>query len=205
MIDKYIRNITVPVNKILFDHYSELDLDESELIILIKLMQHHTDTQPLPDITKLIKGTTLTTKSINMIIQQLLTKEFIKIYNETDGQQHAELLSVEPTYKKLEAFLSPEQQPAADASQIQELFSFIENLYGRALSPNEFQRMNSWLDDSGYSVDMIKESVNLAYKNQITSLQYVERILNNLNHTPLEPKKERPPIRNWLKGESLDD
>ena len=68
MIDKYIRNITVPVNKILFDHYSELDLDESELIILIKLMQHHNDTQPLPDITKLIKGTTLTTKSILSLI-----------------------------------------------------------------------------------------------------------------------------------------
>ncbi|HIV81704.1 MAG TPA: DnaD domain protein, partial [Candidatus Salinicoccus merdavium] len=61
MIDKYIRNITLPVNKILFDHYSELDLDESELIILIKLMQHHADSQPLPDITKLIEGTTLTT------------------------------------------------------------------------------------------------------------------------------------------------
>lgn len=204
MIDKYIRNITLPVNKILFDHYSELDLDESELIILIKLMQHHADSQPLPDITKLIEGTTLTTRSINIIIQQLLTKEFIKIYNETEGQ-HSELLSVAPTYKKLGEFLSPEKKPEADASQIQELFSFIENLYGRALSPNEFQRMNSWLDDSGYSVDMIKESVNLAYKNQITSLQYVERILNNLNHTPLEPKKERPPIRNWLKGESLDD
>lgn len=205
MIDKYIRNINLPVNKILFDHYSELDLDESELIILIKLMQHHTDSQPLPDITRLIEGTTLTSKSINMIIQQLLTKEFIKIYNETDGKQHSELLSVEPTYKKLGEFLSPEQKKADDASQIQELFSFIENLYGRALSPNEFQRMNSWLNDSGYSVDMIKESVNLAYKNQITSLQYVERILNNLNQTPLEPKRERPPIRNWLKGESLDD
>src|SRR5699024_9813418 len=35
-----------------------------------------------------------------------------------DGQQHSELLSVEPTYKKLEAFLSPEKKPAADASQI---------------------------------------------------------------------------------------
>lgn len=205
MIDEYIRNITLPVNKILFDHYSELDLDESELIILIKLMQHHTDSQPLPDITQLIEGTTLTSKSINIIIQQLVSKEFIKIYNETGGEQHSELLSVEPTYEKLGEFLSPGQKTADDPSQIQELFSFIENLYGRALSPNEFQRMNSWLDDSGYSVDMIKESVNLAYKNQITSLQYVERILNNLHHTPLEPKRERPPIRNWLKGESLDD
>lgn len=205
MIDEYIRNITLPVNKILFDHYSELDLDESELIILIKLMQHHTDSQPLPDITQLIEGTTLTSKSINIIIQQLVNKEFIKIYNETGGEQHSELLSVEPTYKKLGEFLTPGQKTADDPSQIQELFSFIENLYGRALSPNEFQRMNSWLDDSGYSVDMIKESVNLAYKNQITSLQYVERILNNLHHTPLEPKRERPPIRNWLKGESLDD
>ncbi|CAM4150564.1 DnaD domain-containing protein [Lacicoccus alkaliphilus] len=204
-MDKYIRNITFPVNKILFDHYSALGLDESELIILIKLMQHHSDTRPLPDITQLIEGTTLSGKSINMIIQQLISKSFIEIYNETTGDGHREVLSVAPAYEKVAAFISPDKNDVKDEHQIQELFSFVENLYGRALSPSEFERMNSWLSDSNYSVDMIKESVNLAYKNQITSLQYVERILNNLNRTPLEPKRERPPVRNWLKGESLDD
>jgi DNA replication protein len=204
-MEKYIRNITFPVNKILFDHYSALGLDESELIIMIKLMQHHSDSRPLPDITQLIEGTTLSSKSINMIIQQLISKSFIEIYNETTGDGHREVLSVEPAYEKLASFISHDKKDVKDEHQIQELFSFVENLYGRALSPSEFERMNSWLTDSDYSVDMIKESVNLAYKNQITSLQYVERILNNLNRTPLEPKRERPPVRNWLKGESLDD
>ncbi len=204
-MEKYIRNITFPVNKILFDHYSELGLDESELVILIKLMQHHSDSRPLPDITQLIEGTTLSGKSINMIMEQLIGKSFIEIYHETVEGGTREVLSVAPAYRKLEAFLSPDGQGVEDEHQIQELFSFVENLYGRALSPAEFGRMNSWLSDSGYSVDMIKESVNLAYKNQITSLQYVERILNNLNRTPLEPERERPPVRNWLKGESLDD
>lgn len=205
MIENYLRNITLPVNKILFDHYSELDLDERELIILIKLMQHPADSRPLPDITRLVEGTTLSVKSINIIIQQLISKKFISIYNETVDGRHTEILSVEPAYEKLHTYLSPSQENVDDESRIQELFSFVENLYGRALSPNEFERMNSWLSESGYSVDMIKEAVNLAYKNQITSLQYVERILSNLNTTPLEPEKERPPIRNWLKGESLND
>lgn len=204
-MEKYIRNITFPVNKILFDHYSALGLDESELIILIKLMEHHSDSRPLPDITRFSEGTTLSSRSISMIIQQLISKSFIEIYNESTGEGMREVLSVEPAYRRLAEFLSDDKKSVDDEHRIQELFSFVENLYGRALSPNEFERMNSWLADSKYSVDMIKESVNLAYKNQITSLQYVERILNNLNRTPLEPEKERPPVRNWLKGEGLDD
>ena len=205
MLEKYIRNITFPVNKILFDHYSDLGLDESEVIILIKLMEHHSDSRPLPDITQLTEGTTLSGKSINMIMEQLIGKSFIEISHGAGEGGNEEVLSVEPAYRKLAEFISSGKKGAKDEHQIQELFSFVENLYGRALSPGEFERMNSWLADSGYSVDMIKESVNLAYKNQITSLQYVERILNNLNRTPLEPQRERPPVRNWLKGEDLDD
>ena len=59
--------------------------------------------------------------------------------------------------------------------------------------------MTAWLRDDGYSVDQIKEGVDIAYKNDITSLSYVEKILNSIkkesNNEPVIP------FKNWLKGD----
>ncbi|MHC0552324.1 DnaD domain-containing protein [Salinicoccus sp. CNSTN-B1] len=85
------------------------------------------------------------------------------------------------------------------------LFEYIEALYGRVISPNEFERINSWLEDPANSAESIKEAVDLAYQNQVTSLQYVERILSQPRSKKSPQTSTHMPLRSWLEGEDVFD
>lgn len=200
MLENYIEHISFPVNKILFDNYAELGIDERDLVILIRILEDDNSSHTLPDIERLQQGTTLSKNDISKIIQTLLQKELLTLNTTQENDKYIETVSFDPLYQKLiQVIENGEKEPAK--GDIKSLFSYVEQLYGRALSPNEFERMNSWLNDSKYDTDQIEEAVDIAYKNQVTSLSYVERVLQNLKKSPPSSDSNRPPVKNWLKEE----
>lgn len=204
MLDKYIKDITVPVNKILFENYNALDLNETSLIILIRIMEYSKHSGTLPDMDVLQKGTSLTKNDISKIIQSLIENETMTLKTAKVNNKYMDIVSFDELYQKLSNIASQTDEEAdnVDSEAIKGLFSYVENLYGRSLNPNEFERMNSWLNDSKFPVDKIEEAVDIAYKNQVTSLAYVERVLQNMSKSKVESKQvTRPPFKNWLKGD----
>ncbi|MEZ2457049.1 DnaD domain-containing protein [Salinicoccus roseus] len=205
MFEEYIRYMNIPVNKVLLDCYSELGLDESSFVVLIKLMDIHQRSSQLPEFSHLSKGTTMSESQIAGLIQGLIQKELLEVETIREEGKYIERFNLEPLYGKLSRLMESTAPEKADPSEIRSLFEYVEGLYGRVISPNEFERINSWLEDSGYSPQTIRDAVDLAYQNQITSLQYVERILNQTGRDEPAEKVDRMPVRSWLEGEDVFD
>lgn len=208
MLEQYMRYINVPVNKILIDKYGALGIDERTLVVIIRLMDIHNDSNALPDFKTLAKDSMMSEQDISKIIQNMIQNGLIEVETVKEQGKFIEHFNLDPLYKKLGKLIDvdSESEETADPSRIRELFEYVELLYGRVISPNEFQRMNSWLDDSGHSPEAIKEAIDLAYQNQVTSLQYVERILNSTEDRKEEPaSRKRMPVRSWLEGEDVFD
>jgi DNA replication protein len=207
MLNNYIKDISIPVNKILFENYGHLNLNETSFVILMRIMEYSKYSDALPALETLQEGTTLSKSDIPRIIQSLIESDLLALETSKVNDKYMETVSFEPLYQKLIALTDQKpSKPEPDKEAIKSLFSYIENLYGRVLNPNEFERMNSWLNDSQYPPGQIEEAVDLAYKNQVTSLSYVERILQNMSKSENKEgtemtQEKRPPFKNWLKGD----
>ncbi|KKK35607.1 hypothetical protein WN59_01905 [Salinicoccus sediminis] len=207
MLERYMRYINIPVNKILIDKYGTLGVDERTLVVLIRLIDIHDSSDQLPDFGTLATHTTMSENDISKIMENLIQNGLIEVETVKDHGKFIERFSLEPLFNKLiKAADTDIGYKKKDPSKIRELFEYVELLYGRVISPNEFQRMNSWLDDSGHTPEKIKEAIDIAYQNQVTSLQYVERILNSTdNRKEEQDSRKRMPVRSWLEGEDVFD
>ncbi len=205
MVNDYLKYITIPVSKILLDNYAKIGLDERGVIILIKLLERHRTYNTPLDFSELLSGTTLNETELTHIIQSLIKEQLLELDTHQIDGKYTETYNFEPLYSKLEDFIMLEEKaPVKDDTTLRELFEYIEQLYGRAISPNEYERLNSWMNDSNYQPEAIQDAVDVAYKSNITSLQYVERILSSTSKS--EPVKGTGlPVISWLDGGSRLD
>lgn len=205
MVNDYLKYITIPVSKILLDNYAKIGLDERGVIILIKLLERHRTYNTPLDFSELLSGTTLNETELTHIIQSLIKEQLLELDTHQIDGKYTETYNFEPLYSKLEDFIMLEEKaPVKDDTTLRELFEYIEQLYGRTISPNEYERLNSWMNDSNYQPETIQDAVDIAYKSNITSLQYVERILSSTSKS--EPVKGTGlPVISWLDGGSRVD
>ncbi len=199
MENTYIQHINIQVNKILFDEYKRLGLNEAALVVLMKILNASKDNFYDLDVETLEATTSLTHPEILSIIQSLMSKQLIHMSTNRSDGQYQEVIDVSGVYEQLVSLIMTTKEE--NSNDLRDLFEYIENLYGRALSATDYQRLNSWLEREEINALSIKEAVDLAYKNQITSLQYVERILQNTKSRNQEESDELP-MMDWLKGDT---
>lgn len=198
-MDNYIKYIQLPVNKILFDHYADLNLDEKSLIVLLRLIEK--ENKEFAGFDSLISGTTMTKQEVISIIQDLIQLDLVGIETKEIDDKWVEMYTFDTLYQKLLQFITPVTKPKnSSKEEISEVFQYIESLYGRALTPAEFERIGEWISTDHYDTETIKEGVDMAFKNDVTSLQYVERILSTLKKREVQDNYLKP--KNWLDGES---
>lgn len=200
LYENYTRFISLNINKVLFDHYHRLGLNENSYVVLLKLI-HFDEEKEGVNLSLIEKSTSLSHPEIYEIFQGLMQKGIIDVKSLKKDGKYIEELDVNPLYEKLNGLL--QEGSNDDKKIVRDLFQFIENLYGRALGPNDYQRLNAWIMDDEYTPVQIKEAVELAYNNKITSMQYVERILSNSKRSHEQTKNV--PMKSWLKGEKIDD
>lgn len=198
-MDNYIKHIQIPVNKILFDHYADLNLDEKSLIVLLRLIEK--ENEEFAGFDSLISGTTMTKQEVISMIQDLIQLDLVGIETKEIDNKWVEMYTFDTLYQKLAQFITPVTKPKNRSKEdISEVFQYIESLYGRALTPAEFERISEWISTDNYDTETIKEGVDMAFKNDVTSLQYVERILSTLKRKEVKDNYLKP--KNWLDGES---
>ncbi|CAD2077446.1 chromosome replication protein DnaD [Phocicoccus schoeneichii] len=198
-MDNYIKYIQIPVNKILFDHYADLNLDEKSLIVLLRLIEK--ENEKFAGFDSLISGTTMRKQEVISIIQDLIQLDLVGIETKEIDNKWVEMYTFDTLYQKLTQFITPVTKPKNRSKEdISEVFQYIESLYGRALTPAEFERISEWISTDNYDTETIKQGVDMAFKNDVTSLQYVERILSTLKRKEVKDNYLKP--KNWLDGES---
>ena len=160
-------NFTFP--KILLFNYQELKINESQLILLIYLMNLK-DTEFNPNnITKDLK---MQLTDVLTNIDVLKNLNLIKIdLRKIDGVRH-EFINIDQLYEKLLYLVINEEKEEIPSN----IFSTFETEFGRTLAPMEYEIINSWID-SGYSEELIIAALKEAVYNGVFKLNYIDKIL----------------------------
>lgn len=176
------RPIVVP--RILMNNYKLLDISDSELIIIMVLLSFGDKIDYNPEeFSKVINGSK---HDIMATINNLIEKNILSLVIEKTDKLAHEYISLDLLYEKLyNLVIDNDQEETIDNS----IFSVFENELGRMLSPMEYEQIKEWLT-SGNSVELITCALKEAVLNGVSSLRYIDSILNDWKKKGYKNKKD---------------
>lgn len=217
----------VVIRKELLDHYNELGLNETELVILIKLIHASEMSDKQPSIESLQQGTSLSSREITSIIQGLIQHDLLELnVNKDEEGKFTEYMNLDKFYDRLSEIMQQihvKQDEHETELEFNTLFQKIEQAFGRPLSPYEIETLNQWLDVDKHDLAVIQAALDEAASQNKMSLKYIDRILLNWkknNVKTIEDSKKissqfkqpkmkhtisKVPKFDWLNGENPND
>lgn len=105
----------------------------------------------------------------NLLSKKLLRVETIK--NE-DGRIY-EKVSLEPFYQ----LIILNERRKDKVKEKEDIYTKFENEFGRTLSATDYERINDWIDNKGYSEELILAALKEATDKGVTTLRYIDKIL----------------------------
>ncbi|WP_042355297.1 DnaD domain-containing protein [Bacillus rubiinfantis] len=173
-------NITVPA--LLFSYYRKLNLNETELVLLLNILTYLEKGNYFPTPEELSARMTISTADCNIILRKLLQKGFLEIieHYSTDGILN-EKYSLQPLWERLiDYFLKNQQQDQQEESKKtgeNDLYTCFEKEFGRPLSPFECETLAMWMDDDHHDPVIIKAALREAVMSGKLNFRYIDRIL----------------------------
>ena len=170
MIDKFIDilkygNLTLP--RLLLNNYIKLNIKDRELIILIYLLN---DNNTIYNPSKISKNLNIGISEVLMAINSLEELGLLQIEIRKVDKISEEHIILDNLYKKL-AFLNIQEE-----EKNSDIYSVFEKEFGRTLSPMEYEIISKWLDNK-FDEALIIEALKEAVFNNVSSLNYIDRIL----------------------------
>ena len=156
------------IPQILLFNYRKLGLNELELVIIMYIL-NDSDTNYNPK--KISNDLDIDVKKILEVINNLVEKGFLSVELIKVNNVRNEVINLDLMYEKL-AFIVMKKDIKRETS----IFETYETELGRALSPTEYEIINSWLD-SGYSEELILLALKEAVYNGVSNFRYIDRII----------------------------
>lgn len=183
-MDKFqLKTRPVVIRRELLDHYSELGIDEQDLIILIKLIYASETSNKQPSIESLQQGSTMQPREVTAVIQNLIQRELLELnVNKDEEGRFTEYMNLDPFYEKLSQLLKKQTidtNEQSDKEKFKTLFQMIEQTFARPLSPYEIETLNQWIDVDKHDISIIQAALDEANSQNKLSFKYMDRILLN--------------------------
>lgn len=214
----------IVIRKELLDHYNELGLNETELVILIKLLHASETSNKQPSIETLQQGSALDSREITSIIQTLIQHNLLELnVNKDEEGKFTEYMNLDQFYDRLSEIMQQmnvKQVEHESELEFNTLFQKIEQAFGRPLSPYEIETLNQWLDIDKHDLSVIQAALNEAESQNKMSFKYIDRILLNwkknnvktiedskkisrqFNQPKMKHTVSKVPKFDWLNGEN---
>lgn len=169
-------SIALPV--VFLSEYKKMGLTEEEVMLIIHIMIYQEKAgQPLPSIEKIATRMSLSEERIAALFKKLTHDGYLEIVEEINEYGlRSERYSLSPLYQKL-AVLMLEEDHTESGSEYDRLFHLFEQEFGRPLSPFECEHLSQWLDQDGYSEELIEAALREAVFCGKVSFRYIDRIL----------------------------
>lgn len=156
------------IPQVLLFNYRKLGLSELELIVIMYILNDN-DTNYNPK--KISNDLDLDVKKVLEVINNLMEKGFLSIELIKVNNVRNEVINLDLMYEKI-AFIIMKKENTKETN----IFETYEKELGRALSPTEYEIINSWLD-SGYSEELILLALKEAVYNGVSNFRYIDRII----------------------------
>ena len=143
-VARLIKAKTISFTEEIITHYKELNLTETEAIVLIFLFRKLDDQDNILSTSALTKKMTLSEDELSNLVVGLVQKGFIEISME-EGVESFELDGV---YEALAAVLNQENTTAFIDRQdmLSQIVLYVETTYAKPCAPADLMIINSWLD-----------------------------------------------------------
>jgi len=182
----YLKEKPIIIPRVLLTNYSKLNITAEELIILIYLMDKGNNI--IYDINLFVKELSFTKRKVIELINNLVEKNIINItINKNSDNVSEEYLNLDMLYRKITNIILDKELPSSTNNE--DLFTIFEKEFGRTISPTEYEKINSWLNED-IDKTLIVEALKEAVYNSTTSLRYIETILYSLKKKGIKTKED---------------
>ncbi|MBP3765895.1 MAG: DnaD domain protein [Bacilli bacterium] len=183
---------TYSIPKLLLSNYKELKINESELILLIYLLnEKNLEFNPAKISSDLnIELTSVMTSIDNLTKNNIISLSIIK-----ENGIRKDVINLDNLYDKLLYLVINEDNKEKET----DIYSTFETEFGRTLAPMEYEIISSWID-TGYSKELIVAALKEAVYNGVFKLNYIDKILFEWNKkgikNPTDIEKNKVEFKN---------
>ena len=182
----YLKEKPITIPRVLLINYSKLNITAEELIILIYLMDKGNNI--IYDINLFVKELSFTKRKVIELINNLVEKNILNItINKNSDNVSEEYLNLDMLYRKITNIILNKELPSSTNNE--DLFTIFEKEFGRTISPTEYEKINSWLNED-IDKTLIVEALKEAVYNSTTSLRYIETILYSWKKKGIKTKED---------------
>lgn len=182
MLDKVIdliRNEPFYIPNILLKNYRKLNITDSELIVLVYLINTDISFNP----KQIAKDLNFDLSEIMNIITSLTEKGILKI-DIINKKVREEVINLEELYKKL-GFIVVNDEIKENSNNI---FDIFEKEFGRTLSPIDYEIITDW--QKNYNDEIILLALKEAVFNGVNNLRYIDKILIDWNKKGIKNEQD---------------
>ncbi|RCX31581.1 MULTISPECIES: DNA replication protein DnaD [Bacillus amyloliquefaciens group] len=166
---------------LLLTHYRQLGLNETELILLLKIKMHLEKGSYFPTPFELQSGMSISAEECTSCLRMFIQKGFLFIEEcEDHNGIKFEKYSLQPLWAKLYDYMQHSQNETQERTSEREqksLYTIFEEEFGRPLSPLECETLAIWQDQDQHDAILIKHALKEAVLSGKLSFRYIDRIL----------------------------
>lgn len=181
MLDKVIKLLkTKPfyIPEILIKNYRKLNISDSELILLIYLI----NTTDVFNPKQIAKDLNFKLNDVMEMFNSLIEKNIIKI-DIINKSVREEIINLDELYNKL-AFIIANDKTKESSN----LFDIFEKEFGRTLSPMDYEIITDWQKD--FDDKLILLALKEAVFNNVTNLRYIDKIIRDWSKKGIKSKED---------------
>ncbi len=191
-IKEILKTKSYVINPIILKNINKLNITLNEFLLMLYFINEKNELD-LEDIKNKLN---IEENEILNSFNSLINKKIIEIIMKKNEKNIKEEISLDLFYEKILLNDKQEEQPS-------DIYIEFESEFGRTLSPMEYETISNWIYNK-IPEETIRKALKEAILNGVTSLRYIDRILNEW--TKKEVKKDYVELfdYDWL-GDSKND
>ena len=191
-----LKSINYQVSKELLFNYKKINITDRELIILIYLINQHTN---LYNPKQISTDLNIDFNTLIEEINSLCEKGIIKIEMKRINKVLNETINLDLLYEKI-AFTLNEVEAKEDTN----IYDIFEKEFGRTLSPVEYEIIGNWRN-SDNTDELILLALKEAVYNGVNNLRYIDKIIFEWNKKGIKTKEDVENNNKQFKRKNLED
>ena len=194
-IGKLIKSKTISFNETLIKNYVNLNLNETEAMILMVLYNQQTEGNEYLSIKSLKNKVSISEENLSNYVMLLVQKGMIEIFIDEVGN---ETFNLDQIIEKLGEVLSNNKTEEYDKTFfVNEIVDFCEKVFVKPLTSADLLVINDWVNNQ-YDLEEIKRAILQTTKIQKQSLKYADAILISKQNARRTPTEADPKIKEMI-------
>ena len=167
------------IPSMLLKNYRKLNITDSELIVLIYLINSDNSFNP----KQISKDLNFDLNELMEIINTLIEKSIIKI-EVINKKITEEIINLDELYNKLSFIIINGEEKENNT----DLFTIFEKEFGRTLSPIDYEIISTWQKD--FEEQLILLALKEAVFNGVNNLRYIDKIIHEWNKKGIKTEED---------------